>query len=61
MVPSVMAGPHPSQWKGGPLSSSLQDAPRWSTELSTQAGGWGAELTFHTWGNLMKNHSGGTS
>lgn len=27
MVPSVMAGPHPSQWEGGALSSSLPGMP----------------------------------
>lgn len=42
---------------GWALSRSLPDAPRWSTELSTQAGGWGAELTFHIWEKPdEKNH-----
>lgn len=52
-----MTGLHPSQQEGGPLSRSLPDAPRWSTELSTQAGGWATELTFHIWEKPdEKNH-----
>lgn len=39
-------GPPPG---GGALSRSFRDAPRWSTELSTQAWGQGAELAFHVW------------
>lgn len=59
----VMTGLHPSQREGGggwALSRSLPDAPRWSTELSTQAGGWGAELTFQIWEKPDEKTTAGT-
>lgn len=56
MVPWLWRGYALLSGKGGALSRSLPDAPRWSTELSPQAGGGVLSWLSTSGRNLMKNH-----